>query len=132
MKFQKIFYSAIGCLCLALGTMGVFLPILPSVPFLMGAAFCFAKSSKRLHTWFTGTKLYKKNLESYVAGRGMTWGAKLRIMITVTILMTVGFVLMMTKALFVPCVILGSVWAFHIIYFVFIVKNVKEESATVG
>ncbi len=42
------------------------------VPVSDARAFCFAKSSERLHAWFTGTSLYKKNLESYMAGRAWT------------------------------------------------------------
>ncbi len=128
LRFKKIVYIVLGCIGLALGTVGVIFPVLPTVPFYMLAAFAFAKSSKRLHTWFVGTKLYKKNLESYVSGRGMTWGNKFRIMISVTVLMTIGFVVMLMKALYIPCAILGGVWVFHIIYFVFFVKNLKEKS----
>ncbi len=127
LRFKKIVYIVLGCIGLALGTVGVIFPVLPTVPFYMLAAFAFAKSSKRLHTWFTRTKLYKKNLESYVSGRGMTWGNKFRIMISVTVLMTIGFVVMFTKALYIPCAILGGVWVFHIVYFVFFVKNLKED-----
>ena len=58
----KIFWILLGFLCLGLGTIGIVLPILPTVPFYMGTLFCFAKSSERLHTWFTGTGLYKKHL----------------------------------------------------------------------
>lgn len=68
---KKIILIAVGSLCLALGTVGVVLPILPTVPFYMAAAFCYAKSSKRLHSWFTGTGLYKKHLRSFVEHKGM-------------------------------------------------------------
>ena len=85
----------------------------------MVAAFSFAKSSQKLHTWFINTGLYKKNLESYVAGKGMTKAAKARVMATITLLMSVGFVMMLLKALYVPCIILGCIWVFHIVYFLF-------------
>ena len=88
--------------------------------------FSFAKSSERLHTWFVNTKLYKKNLESYVQGKGMTRPTKLRIMATVTVLMAVGFTVMMLKAVYVPCIILACVWVFHIVYFTFGVKTLEE------
>lgn len=128
MNIKKLFWVILGCVSVAVGAVGAVLPILPSVPFLLVAAFSFAKSSKKLHDWFTSTKLYKKNLESYVEGKGMTWQTKLRIMITVTLLMAFGFTMMMLKAIYIPCIILGFVWLFHIIYFVFIVKTIKEEN----
>ena len=78
MKAKKIFWIILGCVSLALGAIGAALPILPTVPFLLLAAFSFAKSSKRLHNWFINTKLYKKNLASYVKGKGMTWPAKIK------------------------------------------------------
>lgn len=105
---------------------GAVLPLLPTFPFLLLAAFSFAKSSERLHTWFVNTKLYKKNLESYVQGKGMTQATKLRIMATVTVLMAVGFTVMMLKAVYVPCIILACVWGFHIVYFTFGVKTLEE------
>ncbi|MBR4587551.1 MAG: YbaN family protein [Lachnospiraceae bacterium] len=52
------------CICLALGTVGVVLPILPTTPFFLVTAYCFARSSEKLNNWFKGTKLYKKHLDS--------------------------------------------------------------------
>lgn len=127
MRVKKAIYIVLGCIGLGLGAIGAVVPMLPAFPFLMLAAFCFAKSSKRLHTWFINTKLYKKNLESYVTGKGMTWATKIRIMITVTLLMAFGFTMMMLKSLYIPCVILCGVWVFHIVYFVFFVKKYAEQ-----
>lgn len=50
----RIFWIVLGFICLGLGTLGVVLPILPTVPFYMATVFCFAKSSRKLHDWFTG------------------------------------------------------------------------------
>lgn len=126
MNLKKIFWIVLGCIGVGLGAVGAVLPLLPTFPFLLLAAFSFAKSSERLHTWFVSTKLYKKNLESYVQGKGMTQATKLRIMATVTVLMAVGFTVMMLKAVYVPCIILACVWVFHIVYFTFGVKTLEE------
>ena len=124
MKIKKLLYVILGCIGLALGAVGAVLPLLPAFPFLLLAAFCFAKSSEKLHRWFTGTKLYKNNLESYVKGQGMTWKTKIRIMITVTVLMSIGFIMM--HAVPVGRIVLACVWVFHILYFVFRVKTIKQ------
>lgn len=124
MNPKKIFWIILGCLGVGLGAVGAVVPMLPAFPFLMLAAFSFARSSEKLHTWFVGTKLYKDNLEDYVAGRGMTWRTKLRIMATVTALMAVGFTMMALKSVVVGCIVLGCVWAFHIIYFIWGVKTI--------
>ena len=94
MNVKRIAYIILGCLGVVLGAIGAVVPLIPAFPFLLLAAFCFARSSERLHNWFVNTKLYKKNLESYVQGRGMTWATKIRIMLTVTILMSIGFIMM--------------------------------------
>lgn len=126
MRLKKALLVVVGCLSLALGAIGAVLPILPTVPFLMLSAFCFAKSSEKLHSWFISTKLYKKNLESFVKGEGMTVKTKVKIMSTVTILMVIGFIMMSRVP--VGRVILAIVWVCHVVYFVFRVKTLKVES----
>ena len=129
MNIKKIFWIILGCIGVGLGAVGTVVPMLPAFPFLMLATVSFAKSSERLHTWFINTKLYKDNLEDYVAGRGMTKATKIRIMVTVTLLMSFGFFMMLRKALYVPCMILGGVWLFHILYFALGVKTIPVPAA---
>lgn len=128
MSLKKIFWIILGCIGVGLGAIGAIVPMLPAFPFLMLAAFSFAKSSEKLHTWFINTKLYKDNLEDYVAGRGMTWKTKIRIIITVTLLMSIGFTIMALNDVWIGCAVLGCVWAFHIIYFIWGVKTLKDEN----
>ena len=54
---KKVLYVILGCVFVTLGAVGAVLPVLPTVPFLLLAAYCFARSSERLHTWFQNTKL---------------------------------------------------------------------------
>lgn len=122
---KKMLYIILGCIGVGLGAVGAVVPMLPAFPFLMLAAFCFARSSEKLNNWFVNTKLYKDNLADYVAGRGMTIKTKVRIMVTVTLLMSIGFVMMGIKGVTVGCIVLGCVWAFHIVYFLFGVKTIQ-------
>ena len=125
---KKLIYIILGCIGVGLGAVGAVLPMLPAFPFLMLAAFCFARSSEKLDRWFKNTKLYKDNLESYVAGKGMTRKTKIRIMVTVTLLMSIGFIMMALKSVVIGCTVLGCVWAFHIIYFIWGVKTIPAET----
>lgn len=124
MKLKQIIFLIIGCLSLALGCVGIVLPILPTVPFFLLTVFCFANSSQKLHDWFIGTQMYKKHLESFVQKKGMTVRTKATILTSVTALMAVGFVLMLRKGIIVPCVILAVVWVCHLVYFLFGVKTI--------
>ena len=126
---KRILYIILGCVGVGLGAIGAVVPMLPAFPFLMMATFCFARSSEKLDRWFKGTKLYQDNLADYVAGRGMTVKTKVRIMITVTLLMSIGFIMMGLKGIVTGCIVLGCVWAFHIVYFIWGVKTIPAAEA---
>ena len=123
-KVRHALWAVGGFLCFALGMVGVVLPILPTTPFILVAAFCFARSSTRLDSWFKGTRVYKQVLEGYVTKRSMTLRAKLTILVPVTVLLAVGFALM--GRVLVGRIVLAAVWIGHIIYFGFIVKTDKQ------
>lgn len=124
MHAKRTLYLVLAFITLALGTIGIVLPIIPTVPFYMATAFFFAKSSKRLHDWFIATDVYKKHLESFVEKRGMTTKTKLSIISSVTLLMGIGFIMM--KNVPIGRIIVAIVWICHIIYFCFGVKTIKE------
>ena len=120
-RLRRGLWAAGGFLFFALGMLGVVLPILPTTPFILVAAFCFARSSGRLNRWFQGTKVYKMVLEGYMTKRSMTLRAKLTILVPVTVLLAVGFAMMGSVP--VGRAIVAIVWVGHIVYFGFVVKT---------
>ena len=126
---KKILFLVLGCVGAGLGAVGAVVPMLPSFPFLMLAAFCFARSSEKLDSWFRSTRLYRDNLADAAAGRGMTGKAKLRIAAAVTLLMGVGFVVMGLKGIATGCAVLGGVWVVHLVYIIFGIKTIPVKEA---
>lgn len=125
---MRALYLLLGGIALALGAIGALFPILPTVPFLLLASFCFARSSKRLHTWFLNTNLYQNNLKQFVQERGMTRGAKRRIFFTITVVMGIGFCFMRHTT--TGQVILFFVWLIHTIAIFWGVRTLQSDQST--
>lgn len=69
-KTKRTVILLIGFICLALGILGIFLPLLPTTPFLLLAAACFVRASDRLYQWLVNHKifgLYIRNYREYKA-----------------------------------------------------------------
>lgn len=126
---KNLLYMTLGCVGLGLGALGAVIPMLPTVPFLMLAGFCFARSSRTLDRWFRSTRLYRDNLRDFAAGRGMTLKAKIRIMSAVTLLMCIGLLTMGIRGIATGCIVLGFVWLFHIVYFLFGIRTIPAKEA---
>lgn len=122
---KKIIFMVIGFVFLGLGALGAILPILPTVPFLLVSAYCFGRSSDKINNWFKQTNLYKNNLESFVAGQGMTKKAKIRVLTLISSLMLFGFIMM--SAVPVGRIVLVFVWLMHIWIFMYKIKTKIED-----
>ena len=90
----RIIWLLAGFLSMGIGAVGVVLPVLPTTPFLLLASFCLAKGSDRFHRWFTGTKLYKKHLESFVKNRSMTLKTKFSLLIPASCMLVLALLVM--------------------------------------
>ena len=74
---MRLFYNIAGVLAVALGILGIFLPLLPTTPFLLLASACFARGSKRLHRWLLSHRVFGEYLRNFEEGRGIPRKAKI-------------------------------------------------------
>lgn len=87
----RILYVALGFIFFGLGAVGVFVPVLPTTPFMLLAAFFFSKGSGRFSRWFTSTKIYRDYAESFLRHRSMTRNRKIKILALATAMLALSF-----------------------------------------
>src|SRR5699024_4590344 len=107
-----------------IGAIGVILPILPTTPFLLLAAFCFAKGSVKFEKWFKSTTLYKKHLETFDKNRAMTLKTKISILSFASLMLL--YPLIKIKILPVRIFII-FLYIFKYYYFIFKIQTIKPE-----
>ncbi|HQE70688.1 MAG TPA: YbaN family protein [Atopobiaceae bacterium] len=83
-----------GLIFFGMGTVGIFLPILPTVPLYMLAGICLARGSARLNAWFESTGFYKEHALPIREGRGMTLRSKITSFVAITLFLGFGFYMM--------------------------------------
>ena len=121
-KLKNFLLICAGFICIALGTIGIIMPLLPTTPFLLLAALCFAKGSARFHKWFTSQPLYRKHLESFATTRSMTIQTKLAILLPVTIML---FIVGLLSGSLHMRIFITILLAIKYIYFIFAIKTLK-------
>ena len=88
---MKYAYVLLGFVSLLLGIIGIFIPFLPTTPFLLLTLFFFTKGSKRLEAWFMHTSVYQNHLKSFNERRAMTKKTKISILALSTTMLLIGF-----------------------------------------
>ena len=83
-NLKKKLYIAFGFLAVALAIVGVFVPGLPTVPFLLVALFCFERSSKKYHDMIMNNKYFGPALQDYYSGKGLTTSIKIKAILFLT------------------------------------------------
>ena len=119
----RYIFLTIGAISFGLGTAGILLPILPTVPFYMLTLFCLARGSERFHRMFLESRLYKKTVGAYERDKALTLRTKLSILASVTTIMLIGAYF--SRNIPVALIIIAIVWIAHVIALLFIVKTKK-------
>ena len=76
MDIRKAILIFLGTVCVGLGVLGMFLPLLPTTVFLLMAAYCYSHSSERFHTWLINNRLFGSYIRNYKSGKGISMRQK--------------------------------------------------------
>lgn len=76
-NLKKVIFVLAGTISLGLGAVGVFLPILPTTPFLLLSAACYYKGSERMHQWLLSNRLFGSYVRNYKEGKGISLTGKI-------------------------------------------------------
>ena len=102
---KRILLITVGWLCVVLATLGVVLPLLPTTPFLLLAAWCFARSSPRFHHWLLHRSWFGSYLRHWQQHRALPKGAKPKAvaLILVTFAVSIYFVPLLWVRILLVC-----------------------------
>jgi len=106
-KLRKGLFVVAGSIFLALGCVGIVLPILPTTPFLLLSAACYYKGSERMHRWMLNNRWFGNYIKNYKEGKGLSLKAKV---LTLALL----WIVISYSALFVVNVLIIQVILFAI------------------
>jgi uncharacterized protein len=106
---MKVVFISLGWIFAAVGIVGAFVPVLPTTPFLLLAAFFFARGSEKFHDRLTNSAFYKKHVESTISDGQMPVKTKVRIVATTYTMLIIPLFLIeniIVKAIIVVCMII--------------------------
>lgn len=116
-------FLTIGAISFVLGTAGIVIPLLPTVPFYMLTLFCLARGSECFHSMFLESSLYQKTVGAYERDKALTLRTKLSILLSVSTIMAIGAYF--SQDMPIALSVMAFVWIGHVIALVFIVKTKK-------
>jgi len=119
----RYIFLTIGAISFVLGTAGIVIPLLPTVPFYMLTLFCLARGSERFHKMFLESSLYQKTVGAYERDKALTLRTKLSILLSVSTIMAIGAYF--SQDMPIALIVMAFVWIGHVIALVFIVKTKK-------
>lgn len=115
-KLKRQLLIIIGTVCVVIGVIGIFIPILPTTPFLLLAAACYLRSSPRFHRWLMNNRLFGVYIRNYTEGRGIPVKVKL---FTIALLWaTIGISIWLAANLVVTIIlpVIAAAVTLHIVF----------------
>lgn len=127
---KRVLFFLGGSLCLGLGGLGALLPGLPTTPFVLAAAYCYARSSQRAYNWLLANRLFGPMIQRWQDHRCVSRRAKQSAV--VLMLITFGITLTFFITAWLPRVIVGGIGLTVASWLVFAVKTCPESTEVGG
>ena len=127
-KFIKTILLICGFLSLFVAILGIFLPLIPTTPLVLLAAYFFSKSSDKIHSWLINNKLFGNYIKNYQAGKGIPLHSKITAIISMWVVLIISGV-WATDLLFVRIIlfIVGTGVTIHLVRMPTFIKDKKLE-----
>jgi uncharacterized membrane protein YbaN (DUF454 family) len=115
-RITKPIFAIMGTLFLGLGAIGIFLPLLPTTPFLLLAAACYLRGSERLHNWMMHNRVFGEFIKNYLGGKGISLRHKTFTLMLLWLMISYSILYMMENLVLQTFVFLIALAvSFHII-----------------
>ena len=114
---MRVFYLVLGCISVVLGTIGIFVPGLPTTPFVLLASWCFYRSSPRLQAWLLQSFL-GKYIREYRDKGGLTLRKRISILLLMATMVAISTIFFISSMLIrivvwsaglIGCIVVGFV-----------------------
>lgn len=112
---KRIACVVVASIAAALGFIGVFIPVLPTTPLLLLAAFLFSRSSERLDAWLRSTSVYKKYVEPFKGNGGIEFKRKVYIVTVSFVIMGISGVLVQRWYVWLVLAAVGA-WLLYLMF----------------
>lgn len=113
-RLVRLAYVVAGFFSLALGIAGVVLPVLPTTPFVLLAAACFARGSQRFYRWLLATRAFGPLIRDWRDHRALRRSTKIKAIALIAVTMSISIVLVPSWWLRLLLVLIGLGVAFHL------------------
>ncbi len=124
-KLNNVVLFVLGTLFFAIGIIGVFVPVLPTTPFLLLASFFYLRSSKRMHHWLMNHRVFGSYIRNYVLYRAVPKPTKIRAILFLWTTLIVSMMLVDQLAIRIGLVVVGVAVSAHIL----LLKTLDKSSA---
>ena len=126
LTLRQVIWLTVGAVAFSLGTLGIFLPILPTVPLYLLTAVALLSSSQRLYLKFKESRLYQRFLKPYLDAGGLTRKVKLCLIVFVTL--QIALAAFLVRNSLVGLILLGVLYAGFLLSMAIFVKTIPPKS----